>query len=60
MVALRESERAVRENASRAHDTSDELVASGHSDNGEGPPDAAEVSGAAEPALQDAEREPTE
>ena len=60
VVALRESERAVRENASRAHDTSDELVASGRSDNEEGPPDAAEASGAAEPVLQDAERAPAE
>ena len=60
MVALRESERAARENASRANDTSDELVASERSDNEEGPPDAAEASGAAEPVLQDAERAPTE
>ena len=60
VVALRESERAARENASRANDTSDELVAAERSDNEEGPPDAAEASGAAEPVLQDAERAPTE
>ena len=60
VVALRESERAAREHASRANDTSDELVASERSDNEEGPPDAAEASGAAEPVLQDAECAPTE
>ena len=60
VVALRESERAARENASRANDASDELVASERSDIREGPRDAAEVSGAAEPMLQDAERAPTE
>ena len=57
MVALRESERATRENASRTNDTSDELVASERSENEEGPVEAAEASGAAEPVLQDAERE---
>ena len=60
VVALRESERAAHENASRANDTSDELVASERSDNEEGPPDVAEAGGAAEPELQDAERAPTE
>ena len=60
VVALRESERAARDNASRAHATSDELVASERSDNEEGPADAAEASEAAEPVLQDAERAPTE
>ena len=59
VAALRESERAAREYASRANDTSDELVASERSDNEEGPPDAGEASGAAEPVLQDAERAPT-
>ena len=60
VVALRESERAARENASRANDNSDELVASERSGNEEGPRDAAEASGAAEPVLQDAERLSTE
>ena len=60
VVALRESERAARETASRANDNSDELVASERSGNEEGPPDAAEASGAAEPVLQDAERLPSE
>ena len=60
VVALRESDRAARETASRANDNSDELVASECSGNEEGPPDAAEASGAAEPVLQDAERLPTE
>ena len=57
VVALRESDRAAREIASRANDTSDELVASERSENEEGPADAAEASGSAEPVLQDAERE---
>ena len=57
VVALREAERATRENASRTNDTSDELVASEGSENEEGPADAAEASGSAEPVLQDAERE---
>ena len=60
VVSLREAERAAREHASRANDTSDELVASERSGNEEGPRDAAEASGAAEPVLQDAERAPTE
>ena len=60
VVALRESDRAARETASLANDNSDELVASERSGNEEGPRDAAEASGAAEPMLQDAERAPTE
>ena len=56
VVALRESERATRENASRTNDTSDELVASERSDPEDGQPDAAEASEDAEPGPQDAER----
>ena len=57
MVALREAERAARENASRGGGTSDEPVASERSENEEELADAAEASGSAEPVLQDAERE---
>ena len=60
VVARRESERTVRENASRANDASDELIASERSGNEEGPPDAAEASEAAGPVLQDAEHASTE
>ena len=60
VVALRESDRAGRENTSRTNEASDELVASEHSDNEEGRADAAEASGAAEPVLQDAERDQNE
>ena len=60
VVALRESERAVRENTSRMNDTSDELIATERSGNEEGQPDAAEVNETAEPELSDAERAPTE
>ena len=56
MVALRESERTVRESGSRTNDTSDELVASECSENEEGLADAAEASGEAEHTLQDTER----
>ena len=60
VVALRESERAARANASRANDTSDELIASERSGNEGGPPDAVEIIRAAESELQGAERAPTE
>ena len=57
VVALRESERAAREHTSRTTAASDELVASDHSDNEDGPADAAEASGVASPVVQDAERD---
>ena len=60
VVALRESERAARENTSRTDDASDELVASDHADNEDGPADAAEAGGVASPVLQDAERDQNE
>ena len=56
VVALRESDRANRENASRAVDTSDELVASERSGNEAEAADAAQASATAEPILEDAER----
>ena len=56
VVALRESDRANRENASRTIDNSDELVASEHSGNEAEAADAAQASATAEPILEDAER----
>ena len=56
VVALRESDRANRESASRAVDISDELVASERSGNEAEAADAAQASATAEPILEDAER----
>ena len=56
VVALRESDRANRENASRTIDNSDELVASEHSGNEAEAADAAQASTTGEPILEDAER----
>ena len=60
VVALRESDRAARENTSRTNEASDELVASEHSDNEEGQADAAEANAVASPVLPDAERDQNE
>ena len=60
VVALRESDRAARENTSRTNEASDELVASEHSDNEEGQADAAEANAVASPVLPDAERDQDE
>ena len=60
VVALRESDRAGRENTSRTNEASDELVASEHSDNEEGQADAAEANAVASPVLPDAERDQNE
>ena len=60
VVALRESERAAREKTSQTDDAPDDLVASDHADNEDGPADAAEAGGVASPILQDAERDQNE
>ena len=56
VVALRESDRANRENASRTIETSDELVASEHSGHEAEVANAAQASITAETILEDAER----
>ena len=56
VVALRETDRAAREHTSETDGGRNELVASEHSANEEGPDDAAGAGRAASPELQDAER----